>query len=579
MSIQKKILYSILIIFTIVYSLSTWFYYIHFEKSLKESYKNQVNQINKYLLQDIKELDKRYKTLIKTLNEDNDVASLYYHIPWLVTISKKTMEKNFNIIFKRYPFLKKVTFYNDKETILNLESKTINTDNISTIKYEKELDYKGAKIVFEIDLIGFIQNHLKENNIQQPSFIYFQNKQNSWIINTNSYVNYTYDDISKEQIKLDKKTYILSEESSLDDFTLKSALSLGKIHEGLKNILYKFIIAYLFNAIAIFIIARYLSSFITKPLNSLENASKRIITGDFSKIDYKSEDETKNAILAFNLMSKEIQSYTKNLQEEVKIRTEELEYINNNLDKKIKKEVAKNQEQERLIFFQSKLATMGETINIIAHQWRQPISIVSNHLSNMQLKIEYKKQYNENELLDSIKKSQDGLKYISSTISLFQSYLKPKENSTNETFELCDTINRSIKLFDPILKKYNIQIIKNMPKYLKIKGNQEYFIQILMVLMNNSKDAIIKNKIENPFIKLTIKELENKIILNLEDNAKGIKLKENIFDPYISGKNSTGLGLFIAKNIIDKIFNGEISYENTKDGVKFSIHLPIKERD
>merc|ERR1711991_55381 len=231
-------------------------------------------------------------------------------------------------------------------------------------------------------------------------------------------------------------------------------------HEGLKNILYKFIIAYLFNAIAIFIIARYLSSFITKPLNSLENASKRIITGDFSKIDYKSEDETKNAILAFNLMSKEIQSYTKNLQEEAKIRTEELEYINNNSDKKIKKEVAKNQEQERLIFFQSKLATMGETINIIAHQWRQPISIVSNHLSNMQLKIEYKKQYNENELLDSIKKSQDGLKYISSTISLFQSYLKPKENSTNETFELCDTINRSIKLFDPILKKYNIQIIK-----------------------------------------------------------------------------------------------------------------------
>ncbi len=268
-------------------------------------------------------------------------------------------------------------------------------------------------------------------------------------------------------------------------------------------------------------------------------------------------------------------NFSRKLTQEVRDKTKELEYINKNLDKKIKKEVAKNQEQERLIFFQSKLATMGETINIIAHQWRQPISIISNHLSNMQLKIEYKKQYKEEELLESIEKSQDGLKYISSTISLFQSYLKPKENSTNETFELCDTINRSIKLFDAILNKYQIEIIKEMPEYFKIKGNQEYFIQILMVLLNNSKDAIIIKQIKNPFIKFTIKENKDKIIFTFEDNAKGIHMKENIFDPYISGKNSTGLGLFITKNIVDKIFNGEISYENTKDGVKFSIHLPI----
>jgi len=79
---------------------------------------------------------------------------------------------------------------------------------------------------------------------------------------------------------------------------------------------------------------------------------------------------------------------------------------------------------------------MGETINIIAHQWRQPISLISNHLNSIQLKMEYKKDYTEKEILDSIKNAQDGLQYISSTITLFQSYLKPREVSLNETFEI-----------------------------------------------------------------------------------------------------------------------------------------------
>lgn len=114
-----------------------------------------------------------------------------------------------------------------------------------------------------------------------------------------------------------------------------------------------------------------------------------------------------------------------------------------------------------------------------------------------------------------------------------------------------------------------------MPSYIKLKGNQEYLIQVLMVLFNNSKDAIVQNKTKNPFIKLSIIEFEDEIVLNFEDNAKGIDIKENIFDPYISGKNSTGLGLFIAKNILKKIFKGDINFENTKNGVKFIMNFPI----
>jgi len=251
-------------------------------------------------------------------------------------------------------------------------------------------------------------------------------------------------------------------------------------------------------------------------------------------------------------------------------------YQNRLIRKKVQEAVRKNQEQERLIFFQSKLATMGETINIIAHQWRQPISVISNYLTNIQLNIEYKDKYDKKEILNSISNAQEGLKYISSTISLFQSYLKPREIASTETFEINDTINRSIKLFEAILDKYQIKVQKDIPEYIKIKGNQEYFIQVLMVLLTNSKDAFIENNTLNPFIQFTVNEFEDMIIFSFEDNAKGIQVDENIFDPYISGKKSTGLGLFIAKNIIKKIFNGDISVKNTQNGAKFFIYFPIE---
>ena len=250
-------------------------------------------------------------------------------------------------------------------------------------------------------------------------------------------------------------------------------------------------------------------------------------------------------------------------------------YQNRLIRKKVKEAVEKNQEQERLIFFQSKLATMGETINVIAHQWRQPIAVTSSYLNNIQVKMEYKKEYKEEEILKSIKNAQEELQYISSTITLFQSYLKPKERPINETFELNDTIERSLKLFEAILEKYSIEVKKDIPSYIKIKGNQEYFIQVLMVLMNNTKDAIVENEPKNPYIKIRVKELEDKIIFSFEDNAKGIKLEENIFDPYISGKDSTGLGLFIARNIVIKIFKGKIDFKNIKDGAQFIIEFPI----
>lgn len=303
-----------------------------------------------------------------------------------------------------------------------------------------------------------------------------------------------------------------------------------------------------------------LNSILQKALNTISKEEIRKIVGQWIKIKVQQEFDYKSFFYIFSIFTVIILTVL---------------YKNRVMKQKVKEAVEKNQEQERLIFFQSKLATMGETINIIAHQWRQPISTISNHLTNMQLKIEYKKQYEEKELLDCILKAQDGLKYISSTISLFQSYLSQKASLDKGVFELNDTLNRTLKLYEAILKKYKISIDIDVPKYIKIKGKQDYLIQILMVLLNNSKEAILENKIEKALIKIYAFEENKKLVLCFEDNAKGIQTKENIFDPYISNKNSTGLGLFIAKNIMNKIFKGQIEFENTKDGAKFTMHFLI----
>jgi len=247
----------------------------------------------------------------------------------------------------------------------------------------------------------------------------------------------------------------------------------------------------------------------------------------------------------------------------------EINKLNKNLEEKIKKAIEENHKKEQILFQQSKLAAMGEMIGAIAHQWRQPLNSLA---LNIQLLVDdfFEKKVDEKYIENFEKKNLNIIHFMSKTIDDFRNFFsKDKEK---EYIDLMESVIDVLKLIDKQLKDLNIKIeIKGKSK--KVYAYKNELKQVILNIITNSKDAILENNIENGKISIFIDK--NKIII--EDNAGGIpeNIKDRIFEPYFTTKNTkgTGIGLYMSKVIIEEHMKGKIYFENTKDGVKFIIEL------
>ena len=234
----------------------------------------------------------------------------------------------------------------------------------------------------------------------------------------------------------------------------------------------------------------------------------------------------------------------------------------------ITNEVLKQKEldqKEQLLFEQSKMASMGEMIGNIAHQWRQPLSVISTAATGMQLKIEYN-IFNEKEALKDLDKLEQSCQYLSHTIDDFQNFLKPATN--NEIFNIKDIINKQMDMFGSSFITSNIEFILDI-KDVNIYGNKNELLQVVINILNNAKDALIEKDIENKYIFIKLKKQNNNAILTIRDNAGGIPkdILPKIFDAYFTTKHKnqgTGLGLYMSYQIIKNKFKGEITVNNNK---------------
>jgi len=249
--------------------------------------------------------------------------------------------------------------------------------------------------------------------------------------------------------------------------------------------------------------------------------------------------------------------------------------LNHNLEKRVEEETKKNEKQQLLMLRQSRLAQMGEMLSMIAHQWRQPLNNLALINQNLILK------YHQNKLNGDIIKEFDKntniqIQNMSKTIDDFKDFFKPEKEKIN--FSLNDIINRTIDILKPICLKYNFEIIFSTKNNYNILGYPNEFGQAIINILNNSKDALLENNIENKKILIKILASEDKIILNIIDNAGGIPedILDKIFDPYFStknDKNGTGLGLYMTKIIIEDHMDGEIKVYNDNLGAIFTITL------
>jgi len=243
------------------------------------------------------------------------------------------------------------------------------------------------------------------------------------------------------------------------------------------------------------------------------------------------------------------------------------------LSSQIKSLQAEKLEKDKLILEQSKLASMGEMMQNIAHQWRQPLS----EINAVAMKIDadfYKKRLDAISLEGDIQRIENITYHMSNTIESFNSYFKENKQVYNTSIK--EVIDKALNIMSNSLKEIKVDI--SVHDNSKININLSEFIQVITVILNNAIDALYSNEIEKKMIYIKIDKLDLKYILEIEDNAGGIK-EENInkiFEPYFTTKfksNGIGVGLYMSKMLIEESLNGSLTVSNTKNGAKFKIIL------
>ncbi|MDD2888516.1 MAG: ABC transporter substrate-binding protein [Aliarcobacter sp.] len=252
------------------------------------------------------------------------------------------------------------------------------------------------------------------------------------------------------------------------------------------------------------------------------------------------------------------------LKEKVEEKTKELRSINSDLEIRIKKEVEENLKKDRLLSQQQKMVSMGQMIENIAHQWRQPLSLITTSVSGIKLK----KQLNDLDdefLYKTIDSVLNTSKYLSNTIDDFRYFFKPEKEKQDFYLEQC--CKKTIDLIHSNFLSKDIQIINNIEN-IKIFGYETELIQVLINILNNSKDALELISDEK-LILIDVTKENNKAIIKIRDNAGGIAqdIMDKIFEPYFTTKHQsqgTGIGLYMCQEIILKHMNGYFDVSNTQ---------------
>jgi len=250
------------------------------------------------------------------------------------------------------------------------------------------------------------------------------------------------------------------------------------------------------------------------------------------------------------------------------------------LEKKENEEIIlrQNRELESMMLKQSRLAQMGEILNMVAHQWRQPLTNLL--LINEILVYRYREgEINDEEIDEFQKESTFQIKQMSKTIDDFKDFFHPRKEKVK--FSLNDVVENLLYIIKPIFRESNIHININKEENLYLYGYPNEMSQALLNLLYNSKDAFIERDIKERYINIVLEKKQNQILLIVQDNAGGIPkdIIENIFKPYFSTKNNqgTGLGLSISKIIIEKHMEGSLFVENIKEGTAFIMRFKLKE--
>ena len=290
------------------------------------------------------------------------------------------------------------------------------------------------------------------------------------------------------------------------------------------------------------------------------------------------------SIIAFIHRTVTLNILNKKLKYTVEEKTKELRYLNENLQITIDKKTKELLEKEAILNQQAKMAAMGEMIENIAHQWRQPLSVISTISSSLKIKKEMN-ILDDKEFYEALQSINRTSQHLSNTIDDFRNFFSP--NKEMNKFYVSQLIKKSKDLIKSRFDKFNIKVIENIDD-IEILSYQNELFQVILNLFSNSIDVLSSNEIEDKIIHIKIYQDENNLCIEFLDNGGGIKDEfiNRVFEPYFTTKHKsqgTGIGLYMSLQIVTKHLNGEISVKNDTFihnnikyfGAKFTILLPI----
>lgn len=248
-----------------------------------------------------------------------------------------------------------------------------------------------------------------------------------------------------------------------------------------------------------------------------------------------------------------------------------------NYQKKLELEVAiaveKIEKQHQEILSSAKKAAMGDMIGIIAHQLKQPLSVISLYTEDIEMDYEDGKLNNQimKEFTDTIK---ERVRFMSESIDNYRHFFNPNKKKSN--FSGKKAVEKALEIIEVPLSSRGIDIETSLEET-EIYGFEHDFIQVVMNIVINGKDVLVENCIAEPKIVIKLFKSSEKINLTISDNGGGIS-EENlpkIFNSYFStkGEQGTGIGLNLAKMVIEDSFNGKISAKTVDNGAQFTIEI------
>ncbi|MDD5286866.1 MAG: ATP-binding protein [Desulfuromonadaceae bacterium] len=262
-------------------------------------------------------------------------------------------------------------------------------------------------------------------------------------------------------------------------------------------------------------------------------------------------------------------------EDALNLKRQELEELNGSLEARIAQTVEELRQRDQILIQQGRRAAMGDMINNIAHQWRQPLNTLGLYLQELPLVYD-NDRLNKEHLDGIVGKSMHLLRHMSRTIDDFKDYFRSDKEKVS--FSVGQVIGKTLSLIEESFKDKQIHIAFRKESDMLIEGYPNEYSQVLLNILANARDALTACNSGDPRINIRAFAEDGKTIVTVTDNAGGIaeEIIDKIFDPNFTTKEpdkGTGIGLFMSKTIIEENMGGKLTFQNTGSGAEFRIEV------